>query len=411
MDSVPFEIKTSVSGNQCTMRNNTLFISMVGLLFLGSGACNVTSAGGGTGGSTASGTGGSSASGGVTGSGGSTSTGGQAGSGSGGSTGPAPSDKLPCDVYADDGGPCVAAHSTVRLLRSAYTGPLYQVTRASDSTTQDISVGATGGLADSAPQDSFCTGTSCTITIIYDQSGKGNHLKPTPAGGGQKPTADNPANAKSLPITIGGTKVYGEHNAVGVGYRNNAATGTATGDDPETIYMVVDANYYNEGSCFDYGNAETNMHDNGEGTMEAVYFGNCTIWNKGDGAGPWIMGDLENGLWAGNYTPYTPNPSVTGYKYITGIVKGDKAGSNHWAIKSGNAQSAVPLTQLFDGTRPSDRYTVMRKEGAILLGTGGDNSNGAQGNFFEGVMTHHFSSNAADEAVQANIVTVYSRIP
>ena len=191
MDSVPFEIKTSVSGNQCTMRNNTLFISMVGLLFLGSGACNVTSAGGGTGGSTASGTGGSSASGGVTGSGGSTSTGGQAGSGSGGSTGPAPSDKLPCDVYADDGGPCVAAHSTVRLLRSAYTGPLYQVTRASDSTTQDISVGATGGLADSAPQDSFCTGTSCTITIIYDQSGKGNHLKPTPAGGGQKPTSSS----------------------------------------------------------------------------------------------------------------------------------------------------------------------------------------------------------------------------
>jgi hypothetical protein len=26
-------------------------------------------------------------------------------------------------------------------------------------------------------------------------------------------------------------------------------------------------------------------------------------------------------------------------------------------------------------------------EGAIILGIGGDNSNGAQGNFFEGVMT------------------------
>ena len=52
----------------------------------------------------------------------------------------------------------------------------------------------------------------------------------------------------------------------------------------------------------------------------------------------------------------------------------------------------------------------MRKEGAIGLGTGGDNSNGAQGNWFEGVMTAHFSSDAADEAVQANIVSAYSQL-
>ena len=46
----------------------------------------------------------------------------------------------------------------------------------------------------------------------------------------------------------------------------------------------------------------------------------------------------------------------------------------------------------------------MRKEGAIILGIAGDNSNGAQGNFFEGVMTAHYATNAADDAVQANIV-------
>jgi non-reducing end alpha-L-arabinofuranosidase len=394
------------------MRNNTLFISVIGLFLLGGGACTATSP--------SAGSGGSSVTGGGPGSGGVTNTGGQAGSGgatdsggatgTGGSTGPVSSDKLPCDVYADDGGPCVAAHSTIRLLRSAYTGPLYQITRASDSTTQDITVLAASGLADSAAQDTFCTGTSCTMTIIYDQSGKGNHLKPTPAGGGQKPTADNPANAKALPITIAGNKVYGEHNAVGVGYRNNAAVGTATGDNEETIYMVVGGDYYNNGCCFDYGNAETNMKDNGEGTMEAVYFGNCTIWNKGGGAGPWIMGDLENGLWAGNASPYEGNPSVpASYKFVTGIVKGDKAGANHWAIKVGNAQSGG-LSTPFDGTRPSSRYNPMRKEGAILLGTGGDNSNGATGNFFEGVMTAHYSSNAADDSVQANIASVYGQV-
>jgi hypothetical protein len=51
----------------------------------------------------------------------------------------------------------------------------------------------------------------------------------------------------------------------------------------------------------------------------------------------------------------------------------------------------------------------MRKQGAIGLGTGGDNSNGAQGNFFEGLMTAHYASNAADDAVQANIASFYGR--
>ena len=46
----------------------------------------------------------------------------------------------------------------------------------------------------------------------------------------------------------------------------------------------------------------------------------------------------------------------------------------------------------------------MKKQGAIILGIGGDNSNSAQGNFFEGVMTSGTSSDATDDAVQANIV-------
>jgi hypothetical protein len=90
------------------------------------------------------------------------------------------------------------------------------------------------------------------------------------------------------------------------------------------------------------------------------------------------------------------------------VVKGDEAGKNHWAIKVGNAQSGS-LATMFDGTRPSSRWNPMRKEGAIGLGTGGDNSNAAQGNFFEGVMTARYSSDAADDAVQANIVSVYGQ--
>jgi hypothetical protein len=125
------------------------------------------------------------------------------------------------------------------------------------------------------------------------------------------------------------------------------------------------------------------------------------------GDGPWVMADLEDGLWAGDASPYDSNQTVSsGWKYVTGMVKGDAAGRNHWAIKTGNAQSGF-LTTPFDGRRPSTRYNPMRKEGAIVLGTAGDNSDSGQGNFFEGVMTARYSSNAADDAVQANIVAAY----
>ena len=48
----------------------------------------------------------------------------------------------------------------------------------------------------------------------------------------------------------------------------------------------------------------------------------------------------------------------------------------------------------------------MRKQGAIILGTGGDNSNGAEGNFYEGIMATGVTSSATDDAIQANIVAV-----
>lgn len=68
----------------------------------------------------------------------------------------------PCDIYAAGNTPCVAAHSTVRALYGSYGDVLYQVRRASDKTTKDIAVLSPGGYADSAAQDSFCSGTTCT---------------------------------------------------------------------------------------------------------------------------------------------------------------------------------------------------------------------------------------------------------
>src|SRR5713101_5324292 len=71
-------------------------------------------------------------------------------------TAPSIAASLPCDIYAAGGTPCVAAHSTARALFAAYSGRLYQVQRASDNATSDISTLSAGGYANAAAQDSFC---------------------------------------------------------------------------------------------------------------------------------------------------------------------------------------------------------------------------------------------------------------
>ena len=82
----------------------------------------------------------------------------------------------PCDIYATTGTPCVAAHSTVRALFASYNGPLYQVQRASDQTYLNIGLLSAGGYANADAQVSFCSGTTCTITRIYDQTANHNDL-------------------------------------------------------------------------------------------------------------------------------------------------------------------------------------------------------------------------------------------
>ena len=47
----------------------------------------------------------------------------------------------------------------------------------------------------------------------------------------------------------------------------------------------------------------------------------------------------------------------------------------------------------------------MKKQGAIILGIGGDNSDSSAGTFYEGVMTSGYPSAATEASVQANIVS------
>ncbi len=304
----------------------------------------------------------------------------------------------PCDIYASAGDPCVAAHSTTRALYAAYDGNLYQVKRSSDSTTLNIGVLSAGGYADAAAQDSFCSGTTCVITEIYDQSGHGNNLTDAPAGGAAS-GPDALASATAAPTTLDGHEAYGVYIAAGDGYRDDATSGIATGDAAESEYAVLDGTHYDNGCCFDYGNAETNNDDDGDGAMEAVYFGTEKAWGYGSGNGPWIMADMENGLFSGEGAGLNSADPTTSYRYTTAMVEGT---SNDWAIYGGNAQSGSLATD-YSGVRPSG-YNPMHKQGAIILGIGGDNSKGSSGTFYEGVMTTGYASAATEALVQANIV-------
>ena len=276
--------------------------------------------------------------------------------------------------------------------------------RGSDNTTTDIMPLSAGGVANASAQDAFCTMTNCLISVIYDQSGHSNHLTQAPSGGAAKGPDDGfdyQASAVGAPVTLNGQKAYGVFISPGTGYRIDDTNDIATGNDPEGMYNVIDGTHYNEACCFDYGNAERNNDDNDAGHMECVYFGTENTFGIGTGPGPWILSDQENGLFSNNLSVGVnpKDPTIT-YRFVHGIVKG--ASRNLWSLRGGNAQSG-PLTTYWAGPR-ADGYYPMSKEGAIILGIGGDNSDGSQGTFYEGAMTSGYPSDAIENQVHDNIV-------
>lgn len=309
----------------------------------------------------------------------------------------------------------------VRALYRSYKGPLYTVTRSSDHTTKTIglsvdtsdsnsnSKGGIGrGFADAAAQDEFCQDTNCTVLTIFDQSPQGNHLRANHPG--RHFPVDRGVNASAHPISIDGHKVYGAWFDEGMGYRNDNTSGIAVGQESESMYAVFGGGHYNDICCFDYGNAESHIGADGAGTMEAIYFGNSTQWWSKESQshipstwhGPYVMADLEAGMYAGNDT-FNPNnsPVSESVQFVSLMLKGRVC---EMSLKAGDAQGGN-MTTKYDGGRPTHAdWNPMRKQGGIVLGTGGDNSDRALGIFYEGAMTTGYASVATDDAIQANIV-------
>ncbi len=142
--------------------------------------------------------------------------------------------------------------------------------------------------------------------------------------------------------------------------------------------------------------------------METTYFGDTVPWFHGNPPGPWVMTDQENNLVGcvnSDGSKLCANlPSVT-WRFVTAMAKGEP---HHWTSMGGSEQQGS-LSVMFNGPRVNATYDPMRKQGAILLGNGGDNSNGSQGTFYEGAMTAAgtFPTDATDQLVQANVVSAH----
>jgi hypothetical protein len=98
--------------------------------------------------------------------------------------------------------------------------------------------------------------------------------------------------------------------------------------------MVAAGTHVNSGCCFDFGNAEANSDDNGNGHMDAVNLGTECYFAPCSGTGPWVEADMENGLFSGGNGPNTANAG-NGSNFVTAMLKNN--GQTTYALQGGDA--------------------------------------------------------------------------
>ncbi|MES1177843.1 MAG: arabinofuranosidase catalytic domain-containing protein [Myxococcales bacterium] len=380
---------------------------------------------GGSGGAPA-GTGGDTNAGGASAAGGSPSAGGSAGAGGAGTT---PDSDRPGDVAKAAGTPAVAAHALTRALFASYTGPLFKALRVSDKQEKDIGTVPATGLVDTAALNAFCSGTTCKVTTLYDQSGNGNDMWRADDPASNQPGTVKPCNlldiqywqmadGTKMPIAVETGAMWKDTAQC---LRNRDKTkNMPTGAKPQTEYAIFHSQYLNNNCCFNYGNTGNAVHYSGPGTLSSLNFSKITFWSKGTGNGPWPMVDFETGVYAGNTAKCgsgvpagvacttageNPNPSVT-FDIVSTFFKHN--GVNHWALKTGNAKAGTLSVNVDLNALPAG-YSPLKQEGGLGVGEGGAGDSNGTGGFSEGVVIAGETTDATDAAIQKSIVSVYGK--
>ena len=102
--------------------------------------------------------------------------------------------------------------------------------------------------------------------------------------------------------------------------------------------------------------------------MEAINFGtqNNGPTHSGDGAnhpgagvGPWVMADLENGVWAGNRADVNPTNTAIHAEFVTALLKGRAQG---WV---GSASRGLEPLRHAAGRSRHERHAAVEPEQAL----------------------------------------------
>ena len=364
----------------------------------------------------------------------------------------------PCDIYAAAGQECVAAYSTVRRLLSTYTGPLYQirvgssqfnigglvVTNPAEAQLPNPMQGGAripyttapepgelvdipqtaDGFADPAIQRERCPlGTTCTVSLLYDQSGRENHLPVAKGGrfdGGIYAELDDFETVmdERAALTVGGRPVYSLLMQARQGYRlTTVGNGVPVEQEAQGIYVLADGTRAGNACCWDFGNVTPNPTQFSE--MNTLFFGEA-YWGDGNGAPPWFGADFEAGVWMGgsvegepgwgelnsaNRPPNPDNPSMAGVQFALGFLKTDDDADNTYVLRMADVSTATELQTAYRGPYPKLSYAGhgADNQGAIVLGVGGDNSNNSFGTFYEGAVLAGFPDDATELAVMQNV--------
>ncbi|HTQ03164.1 MAG TPA: arabinofuranosidase catalytic domain-containing protein, partial [Polyangiaceae bacterium] len=111
-----------------------------------------------------------------------------------------------------------------------------------------------------------------------------------------------------------------------------------------------------------------------------------------------------DGLFSQNSSGKNQNDPSQTSTFVTAVLKNN--GTSEFTLKGGDSTTGT-LGTYYKGALPNG-WSPMKKQGAIVLGSGGDccatNTNLSEGTFYEGAIVSGYPSDASESALQANIV-------
>jgi beta-glucanase (GH16 family) len=264
----------------------------------------------------------------------------------------------------------VAAYSVNRKLRLGYSGSAIRVQRTSDSTESDI--GFLGTDLDTATLSTFCSGTSCYVMKMYDQSGNGYDAT-------QSLTANAPkiVNAGTLQ-TVGSrpTAVFDGNDYLGL---SGGALGITNDIEGLTVNGVVQ--YTDDANVQHLYFASTN----GSGTTARASVRKDAADTVTSGGRRQEADSFASAVSVGTY--------VGALKVHTGVF--DYTNTDLYQYINGSNDGTNTSFQA-TGSTPASNSNTMR------IGTNGDNSAGMNGNISEVILFQSALSTVNRQLLERN---------